>query len=242
MTNSIDLERRCYEKARVICSPNPSEISVDIEPERDYKFSFLRKISSPLSAKESELEQLLQKEYDTLTVSWNTIQKVIEYVRETPNVEGKDVIFLKKLTKVTSNISSRNSSFLEPYFERIFQYHLETISNIEKIEVEHNEYLSATEKVNLKKMKSHLYNHNADFALKIGKRLQISQRKIKIQWYKIALEMFDRCENLCVDQGDYLISIAKQKQFTYSLLEGLTGSKKFKKLAKKSAKFYEKYN
>lgn len=89
---------------------------------------------------------------------------VIEYVKDTAIISDKDIIFIKRLTKVEDEINEKDRALLSDSYRKILFHHLQGIKKI--VKNDHDE----TDNFNLQKLFSHLYGHAANFAFYLYKQ------------------------------------------------------------------------
>ncbi len=109
------------------------------------------------------LEELLNDNYQKLKDPICE-RLVIKFVRKNENVEDKDPLFIKKLTKVISHVLERDPSSLQPYLERIYQFHKTGIEKVQSGE------LGVGEGKDEVFIEAHLYGYAADIAKRLFRK------------------------------------------------------------------------
>lgn len=101
------------------------------------------------------LEELLKRNYNSL-VDRNCKVKVVQYLKETESVSDKDILFVKRLTKVGTNILESFPEALEGLEKKLFDFHLEGVELARKEKKENDD--------NLIKIEGHLCAHAGNVA------------------------------------------------------------------------------
>lgn len=198
-----------------------------------------------LSDYENEFFSRLQKEYYSHEISDELTHEVYAYCLNTPSVSGKDIIFIKSLTKVARTIYDNKLDYSKDFHQIIYKYHCEGIDMIKKI--------SETSKItkNLKRISSHLHFHAAHFANEFNndKRGEdeteaSSKKRMGLLWVK---KRFFHLENSLEYRGDlqddftYYLTL-QEAFFTASKLYNHRRQRVWKKKAEKYGRKLEKAN
>ena len=108
--------------------------------------------------KKDTLKDLLRQNYDALT-NPECKDAVLEYMSNNETVLDRDIIFIKRLTKVAQHIYKSDPKSLENMLERLYQYNYDGIQKIQTGDI-NNRY----NKNNLLNIKSHLHAYAGDTA------------------------------------------------------------------------------
>jgi hypothetical protein len=104
-----------------------------------------------------DMEQILDQNYERI-VDPSCIPYVVQHLRDTPNVHGLDLVYIKKLTKVATNILEYDAEALEGLCEKVFDFHLEGVKEASSKSV------TNLSRRNTNLIIGHLYSHAAQVA------------------------------------------------------------------------------
>jgi hypothetical protein len=107
--------------------------------------------------------KLLEANYNNI-ISEDVEFQLIKYIEATPSLERCDISFIKKITKVATNIIGSGKTSLDGLLERIYQYHEEGVELIHKSGEYHKQQSLITA--------SHLASHAGDVAERIYKKTE----------------------------------------------------------------------
>ena len=104
------------------------------------------------------LEELLKTEYQQERISPQCQNQTIEFIKSHESVLGRDIEFIKGLTKAAYKIHKKDPNLLEGSLEKIYQFNLEGIETI------HSGKTKGMNHIRIVKLKSHFYSHKGYFA------------------------------------------------------------------------------
>jgi len=107
-------------------------------------------------------------------------EAVLQFIYQTPSVEGRDPIFIKLLTKVASHILKSNSAKLADYLERLFKFNQEGILEVQK---------DRDSGMNLKGHDT-IISHFHAYAGDVAYLFAISKTEVNKEWLKRAYDEY----------------------------------------------------
>ena len=130
-----------------------------------------------------ELEALIRRNYDGLIEPEECREKVLEFIANTESVSDRDILFIKRFTKVAHHVHKSYPDSFNGLLERLYQFNMDGIILIHKGRVRgHN-------KDNLSSISSHLQAYAGDVARAIFEKTgDVSWAKREYDRYRLSAE------------------------------------------------------
>ncbi|MBW2998946.1 hypothetical protein KY321_05390 [Candidatus Woesearchaeota archaeon] len=104
------------------------------------------------------LEELVKIEYHSKDVSKFCRSEVVSFIESTEDVEGECIFFLKRITKVATNIANSKPQYISHMYERVYSFNRVGYQNLARIK---------KRSPNEQRMMAHFHSHAASIAKKI---------------------------------------------------------------------------
>lgn len=192
---------------------------------------------------ETCLEELLERNYRKINP--DDVPAIIRFISETSSVLDRDIIFVKRLTKVAAkHILDLYPDSLDGLLERVFRFHEEGIN---LIEAELNRSETDSEDTfyifNLREMMSHIYGHAGDVARTLFTKTDDMAWAEK--WYYMAEKSATLSSDLAIEAAKKAGDLDKEHQegfrwFKFSYKIGGYTSHAFRILADAACEVFSK--